>query len=88
MDSQFEDISDRDVDKMKAEEAKIYGRLAPDYKVDQTGLLLFCPRSTAKPEDRAESFGDSRFIAAGFPASLPYEFGGWLPGNRSKQPTI
>ena len=44
-----------DVAKLKAEEAKICGRLAPDYEVDQSGLLLFCPRSTAKPEDRAES---------------------------------
>ena len=38
-----------DVAKLKAEEAKICSRLAPDYEVDQSGLLLFCPRSTAKP---------------------------------------
>ena len=44
-----------DVAKLKAEKAQICGRLATDYEVDQSGLLLFCPRQTAKPEDRSES---------------------------------
>ena len=43
-----------DVTKLTAEEAKMCARLAPDYEVDQSGLLLFCPGSAAKPDDRAE----------------------------------
>ena len=35
-------------------DAKSCALIAPDYEVDQNGLLLFCPRSASKSEDRVE----------------------------------
>ena len=41
-----------DVNKLKAAELKSSALIAPDYEVDQSGLLFFCPRSAAQSDDR------------------------------------
>ena len=43
-----------DVARLKAEEAKSCAMIAPDYEVDQSGLLFYCPRSVEKSGDRME----------------------------------
>ena len=43
-----------DVAKFSAAEDKVCTLIAPDYKLDQSGLLFFCPRSATKAEDRTE----------------------------------
>ena len=43
-----------DVAKLSAAEAKVCTLIAPDYEVDQSGLLFFCPRSATEAEDRTE----------------------------------
>ena len=43
-----------DVAKLSAAEAKVCNLIAPDYEVDQSGLLFFCPRSVTEAEDRTE----------------------------------
>ena len=43
-----------DVAKLSAAEAEVYTLIAPDYEVDQSGLLFFCPRSATEDEDRTE----------------------------------
>ena len=40
-----------DVAKLKAAKAKVCALIAPDYEVDQRGLLFFCPRSATEAED-------------------------------------
>lgn len=35
-------------------DAKSWVLIAPDYEVDQGGMLLYCPRSAIKSEDSAE----------------------------------
>ena len=41
-----------DVSTITSADATLCGLIAPDYKVDQDVLLLFCPRSAIKSEDR------------------------------------
>ena len=43
-----------DVARLSAAEAKVCALVAPDYEVDQSGLLFFCPRSATELEDRTE----------------------------------
>ena len=43
-----------DVAKLSAAEVKVCALIAPDYEVDQSGLLFFCPRSATEAEDRTE----------------------------------
>ena len=43
-----------DVAKFSVAEAKVCTLIAPDYKVDQSGLLFFCPRSATEAEDRTK----------------------------------
>ena len=43
-----------DVAKLSAAEAEVYTLIAPDYEVDQSGLLFFCPRSATEAEGRTE----------------------------------
>lgn len=39
---------------LSAEDAKSSARIAPDYEVDESGLLFFCPSATPKSDDRTE----------------------------------
>ena len=41
-----------DVATLSAEELKVSAVIAPDYEVDRSGLLLFCPRSANRSDDR------------------------------------
>ena len=43
-----------DVAKLSAAEAEVYTLIAPDYEVDQSGLLFFCSRSATEAEDHTE----------------------------------
>uniref|UniRef100_A0AAV1UK23 Integrase catalytic domain-containing protein n=1 Tax=Peronospora matthiolae TaxID=2874970 RepID=A0AAV1UK23_9STRA len=43
-----------DMAKLSADEAKMCPLIAPDYEVDQSGLLFFCPRSNTEVDDRTE----------------------------------
>ena len=43
-----------DVGRLSATEARVCILIAPDYEIDQSVLLFFCPRSTTKSEDRTE----------------------------------
>ena len=43
-----------DVARLSATEAKVCALNAPDYEVDQSGLLFFCQRSANRSEDRTE----------------------------------
>ena len=43
-----------DVTKLTADEAKSSALIAQDYEVDESGLLFFCPSTTAKSDDRME----------------------------------
>ena len=43
-----------DETRLSATEAKVCTLIAPDYEVDQSGLLLFCSRSATESEDRTE----------------------------------
>ena len=40
--------------RLSVTEVKVCARIAPDYEVDQSGLLFFCPRSATELEDRTE----------------------------------
>uniref|UniRef100_A0AAV1VN60 Integrase catalytic domain-containing protein n=1 Tax=Peronospora matthiolae TaxID=2874970 RepID=A0AAV1VN60_9STRA len=40
--------------KLSADEAKMCALIAPDYEVDQSGLLFLCPRSNTEVDDRTE----------------------------------
>ena len=43
-----------DVACLDNEEAKLCARIAPDYEVDESGLLFFCPRTAVSAEERTE----------------------------------
>ena len=43
-----------DMAKLSADEAKMCALTAPDYEVDQSKLLYFCPRSNTEVNDRTE----------------------------------
>ena len=43
-----------DITELDTAEAKARAIIAPDYVVDEVGLLYFCPRTVANPSDRAE----------------------------------
>ena len=42
------------VTQMSAKDAKTCSQIAPDYDVDDNGLILFCPRSTGSSEVHKE----------------------------------
>ena len=71
-----------DVSRLSATEAKICAVIAPDYEVDQTGLLFYCPRSATESKDRTEvarSVFQSSYSK--ILAPLPHKFGGWSSRN-------
>ena len=43
-----------DLTHINAEDAKLCARIAPDYEVDENGLLFFSPRSAKESDDRME----------------------------------
>ena len=43
-----------DLTQLNAEDAKSCARIAPDYEVDENGLLFFSPRSSKGSDDRME----------------------------------
>ena len=43
-----------DITKLSIKEAKLCARIALDYEVDESGLLIFCPRSTEDSYSRVE----------------------------------
>ena len=42
------------VDRLDNEKAKLCARIAPDYEVDESKLLLFCPRTADSAEECTE----------------------------------
>ena len=40
--------------RLNVEEAKSSALIAPDYEIDEDGLLFFCPSSVSKSNDRTE----------------------------------
>ena len=42
------------VSRLNNEEKKLCARIAPDFEVDESGLLFFCPRTEESAEERTE----------------------------------